>query len=261
MHNRAAAALGLDFVYLPLEVDDPPSFFARFVRAATREIEWRLAGASVTIPHKTAVMNLVDEVDESALSAGAVNTIVIKDGRVIGHNTDVAGAIAPLEKVCSLGDKHFAVIGAGGAARAVVSGLVGRGARVTLFARDVAKARPVGRDLNISVTPLDAIDTSDATVVINTTPVGMRGHSEGHSPVSRAALEGRKVAYDLVYNPLETRFLKDALNCGCVTVNGLEMLVAQAALQFRLWTGRDAPADLMRRAALESIERPRMNAD
>jgi 3-dehydroquinate dehydratase / shikimate dehydrogenase len=253
MHNRAAAALGLDLVYLPMEVDDAAMFFDRFVRRETRDINWPLCGLSVTIPHKTEVVSLLDEVDEAARRAGAINTVVIKDGRTTGYNTDVAGAIGPLEKVCSTGDESFGVVGAGGAARAVVFGLVERGARVTVFARNVARAREFAEELAVPVLPLEALVSSDVSVVINTTPVGMRGHSEGESPVPPDALAGRKIAYDLVYNPLETRFLKDAREKGCLTIDGLEMLVAQAALQFKMWTGRDAPVDLMREAAIEKV--------
>ncbi|HXG93412.1 MAG TPA: shikimate dehydrogenase [Blastocatellia bacterium] len=253
MHNRAFAALGLDFVYLPIEVDDAARFITQFVRPATSEIELNLRGLSVTIPHKTAVMPLLDEIDDTARKVGAVNTIVLDGEKLAGFNTDVAGAIAPLEKMCPLGDESVAVIGAGGAARAVVYGLIERGARVTLFARDVMKARALAESFDVSAFPLDALASSDAQIIINTTPVGMRGHSCGESPIAREWLRGRTLAYDLIYNPLETQFLKDARAEGCAVLSGLEMLVAQAALQFRLWTGQDAPTDLMREAALKKI--------
>ena len=253
MHNAAFHALGLDYVYLPIKVDDLPAFFARFVREESRALDWPLRGLSVTIPYKTDVLPLLDEVDETAAEIGAVNTIVIDGGRLKGYNTDVYGAIAPLENVCALTGESCAVIGAGGAARAVVYGLVRRGARVMFFARDPVKARGLAGAGGIPVYPIEALESSDARVVINTTPVGMRGHDETASPVSRAALKGRLVAYDLVYNPLETKFLKDARAEGCQTIGGIEMLVAQGARQFELWTGGKAPRDLMRDAALERL--------
>ena len=253
MHNRAFADLGLDFVYLPLEVNDPGEFFSRLVRGTTRELDWNLRGLSVTIPHKSAIIPLLDEVDSTARKVGAVNTVVVREDRLIGYNTDVLGAIKPLEKACHLANERCAIIGAGGAARAVIYGLLQRGAHVTVFARYYEKASRLCESMGISALPLESLASNDAAVVINTTPVGMRGHSVGSSPISAAWLRGRSIAYDLVYNPLETQFLKDARARGCQTINGLEMLIAQAALQFELWTGLKAPVDWMRKSAMEKI--------
>ena len=124
---------------------------------------------------------------------------------------------------------------------------------MSLFARDVTRAGVLAERFGVKVFPLEAFSTSDAAVVINTTPVGMRGHDEGSSPVPRDSLRGRRLAYDLVYNPLETQFMIDARGEGCQTIGGLEMLIAQAALQFELWTGRKPPIDLMRAAAVSKI--------
>src|SRR5262249_37220774 len=140
MHNRAFREMGLDFVYLPFEVTDVGEFFRRFVHPTTREIDWRLRGFSVTIPHKTAVMPFLDEIDETARRIGAVNTVVVEGDRLIGYNTDAYGAIAPLAAVTDLQGSRCAVVGAGGSARAVIFGLLERGAQATLFARDPAKA-------------------------------------------------------------------------------------------------------------------------
>ena len=252
MHNRAFAALGLDSVYLPFEVGDVQTFFTRFVRSETREIDWNLRGLSVTVPHKTAVIPLLDELAPVAREVGAVNTVVIADDRLIGYNTDVQGAIKPLEKEPLQGES-CAVIGAGGAARAVVYGLIKRGARVTVFARAPVKASALGERSSVSVLPLEAFSESDAAIVINTTPVGMRGYHEGSSPVPRESLHGRRIAYDLVYNPLDTQFLIDACAEGCRTISGAEMLLAQAVLQFKLWTDQEAPIDAMRQAMLDRL--------
>ena len=248
MHNRASRELGLDFVYLPLEVNDVGEFFRRFVRPATREISWRPRGFSVTIPHKTAVIPFLDELDETARRIGAVNTVVIEGERLIGHNTDAHGAMAPLDAVIDLREARCAVIGAGGAARAVVFGLCERGARVTLFARDPAKAGALAREFNVAVDSIEAIAASDADIIINTTPIGMLSHDEGTSVVPAGVWAGRKIAYDLIYNPRETRFLSEARRQGCLTINGVEMLVAQAARQFELWTGHEPPVEVMRAA-------------
>jgi shikimate dehydrogenase len=255
MHNRAFQAHDIDCVYLPIEVVDLGAFFTRFVRQSSREIEWDLRGLSVTIPHKTKVMRFLDEVDDVARGTGAVNTIVIEERLVKGYNTDVEGAIAPLLRLGSIEGERCAVIGAGGAARAIVYGLLKSGARVAVFARDVGRAKRLADSFGVSVSRLDEIASSGASILINTTPVGMRGHDEGHSPVPCEAFDGRPLAYDLVYNPLETRFLKDATDAGCETVSGIEMLVTQAALQFEMWTGRRPSLDLLREAALEKLSR------
>ncbi len=253
MHNRAFAALGLDFVYLPIEVADAPEFFQRFVHPASRELDWNLRGFSVTIPHKVSVIPCLDELDVFAEKIGAVNTVVLQDSRLIGYNTDVDGAMQPLEQVCALRDQHCAVIGAGGSARAVIYGLLERGARVTVYVRDVERAHTLTENFALELLPLAALAASNAEILINTTPAGMRGHSEGETVVPQSALNNCQVVYDLVYTPLETRLLKEAREAGRLTISGLDMLVAQACLQFQLWTGRKADFELMRRGALEAI--------
>lgn len=198
MHNRAFADLDLDFVYLPFDVEDLAAFFRRLVRQETREIDWNLAGLSVTIPHKRDVIALLDQIDETARRVGAVNTVVISDGRLIGYNTDVPGAMEPLESVVPLAGESCAVIGAGGAARAVIDGLIERGARVQVFARNPEKASEMAGPFAVEVSSIEALESSDAQTVINTTPIGMRGHSEGSSPVPRASLRGRRVATEKI---------------------------------------------------------------
>ena len=253
IHNAAFKSLGLDYVYLPIEVDQVAEFFTRFVRPASREINWSLRGFSVTIPHKTQVLSFLDSVDPTARKIGAVNTVVITDGESTGYNTDVGGALEPLERICALKGESCAVIGAGGAARAVAYGLLDRGARVTLFVRDLEKAKPLEDEFDVTLEPIAGLASSDASIVINTTPIGMRGHSERDSPVPRAFLRNRTAAYDLVYNPIETRFLQDAQSMGCLTISGIEMLVAQAGAQLELWTGKKAPVDIMKDAALMKL--------
>lgn len=249
MHNAAAAALGLDFVYLPIEVADLGDFFEKFVRPSTRQMDWELCGLSVTIPHKSAAMPFLDEVDPVARAIGAINTVVIRGDRLIGHNTDVEGAMRPLRDL-DLRGRSCAVLGAGGAARAITYGLLGRGARVTIFARDVKRAGRLAEEFGVAVRPLDELGSSGAEILINATPVGMRGWAEGQSPIPSSWLSGGEVVYDLVYNPPDTALLKCARAKGCRAIGGLEMLAAQAELQFQMWTGLEPPANLMREAAL-----------
>jgi shikimate dehydrogenase len=122
-----------------------------------------------------------------------------------------------------------------------------------VFARDPVNASALAERFSVRVFPLEAFSQSDAAVVINTTPVGMRGHHEGSSPVPRRSLHGRRIAYDLVYNPLDTQLLIDGRAEGCQTISGTEMLVVQAALQFELWTGQKAPIDAMRQAVMDRL--------
>lgn len=253
MHNAAFAALGLDFAYLPLEVDNLQDFFARLVTPASREFDWDLRGFSVTIPHKVSVIRLLDELDPTARAIGAVNTVLVRNGRLLGYNTDVFGAIEPLRQVAEVKDARVAVIGAGGAARAVIYGLVEAGATVTVFARDAEQGRRLADSFAVASAPIEALDARRTEILINTTPVGMRGTGEDQSPVPAAALRDLQLVYDLVYNPPETRLLKEARAAGCQTLGGLEMLLAQAARQFQLWTERQAPTAVMRRAALEKL--------
>jgi 3-dehydroquinate dehydratase / shikimate dehydrogenase len=253
IHNSAFSALKLDFVYLPIEVDHLGDFFARFVTPSSREMDWNLRGLSVTIPHKVAVMPLLDEVDEVAAAIGAVNTVVVDGGRLLGYNTDASGAMKPLLRALSLKGARCSVIGAGGAARAVLYGLVNQGAEVTVFARDRQKARALADTFQCGLAPLESLERIEADVLINATPIGMQGHSRGHSPVRLAALPPPRVVYDLVYNPLETRLLREARMAGCQTIGGLDMLIDQAALQFELWTGQAPNHDVMREAALKTL--------
>jgi 3-dehydroquinate dehydratase/shikimate dehydrogenase len=251
IHNAAFEAAGMNAVFIPFEVKDAAAFLRRMAHPRTREMNWKLRGLSVTMPHKVAVMEHLDWIDESAREIGAVNTIVVERDALRGYNTDAAGFISPLrEEGLSLRDARCAVIGAGGAARSALWVLQQEGARVTLFARDVEKARPVAEKFGASCELLDGATFSGFDLVVNATPLGTRGEREGETPALSSQLQGARLAYDLVYNPPETRFLREARAAGCEQLNGLQMLVAQAAEQFRLWTGKPAPLEVMKQSAL-----------
>jgi 3-dehydroquinate dehydratase/shikimate dehydrogenase len=233
MHNAAARDLGVDLVYVPFEAEDLATFLA-----GVRSAGWRSRGFSVTNPFKTEALELVDEADALARRAGAVNTIVVDGRRLVGYNTDVEASVAPLEAlVGALEGVRVGVVGAGGAARALVCGLAARGARVAVFARRADRARAVAEPFGATAFGLDAEPSVGLDVLVNATPVGTTGLSEGDSPVPSRWLAGIGVAYDLVYAPERTRFLAEAEAAGCRTLGGLPMLAAQAARQFELWTG------------------------
>jgi 3-dehydroquinate dehydratase / shikimate dehydrogenase len=248
IHNPALQAAGVDGVYLPLEVDDIASFITDFVHPKTKKLDWDLHGLSVTIPHKVSVIPLLDHLDETAKAIGAVNTVVIRGNELHGYNTDVTGAMNALAPLFDVRNARVAVLGAGGSARAICYGLKQRGANITIYARDLAKAQTLADEFGAAAARLDQFDGQagrQAEVVINCTPIGMHGHSEGQSPIAASALQNVKLVYDLIYTPRETALLQAARAQGCQTLDGLAMLVNQAAEQFRLFTGKDAPLEVM----------------
>jgi 3-dehydroquinate dehydratase/shikimate dehydrogenase len=255
MHNAAFAAEGVNGVYLPLEVRDVETFIKRMVHPRTRELDWNLRGLSVTAPHKASVMQLLDWVEPEAKEIGAVNTIVVEGNALHGYNTDVHGLIEPLRKrVGSLTGLSVAVIGAGGAARAAVWALKREQAKVALFARTRPKVELLAQEFGVSFEPVQSAFFRDYDVVINTTPVGS-GELVGRTIAVADQLAGARLVYDLIYNPTETEFLKQARKAGCETLGGLEMLVAQARLQFQLWTGKLPSEALMYDAGLAALRR------
>lgn len=256
IHNAAFKSAALDAVYLPFEVRDLGPFMRRMVHPATREIDWPLRGLSVTTPHKQNVMDYLDWIDPAATDIGAVNTVVIDGKQLKGYNTDALGFISALKtQHPGLHGRRYAVIGGGGAARAAIWALLQEGASVSVFVRDLERAKPLEEIFDVTIADLQSAAFAGFDVVVNTTVLGMSGHQEPHTPANAAQLRGARLAYDLVYNPIETRFLREAEQVGCKTLGGLSMFVAQAAEQFRLWTGREAPSNSMHAAAVEALAR------
>ena len=246
MHNQAFAATGYNGVYLAFRVTDPGTAIKGIAAL-------NFKGVSVTLPHKVAVMEYLDAVDETAARIGAVNTIVNNQGRLIGYNTDGAGALEALRTRTSIKDKSVALIGAGGAARAIGFGLVAAGGRVTILNRTRVSGERLAADLQAQFLPLDKWAPNHYEILINTTPVGMHPETDA-TPIPKADLSKDMVVMDIVYNPLETRLLKEAAAGGCRIINGVDMFVSQGAQQFELWTGKKAPAEVMRKAVLEALK-------
>ena len=215
-------------------------------------MDWNLRGLSITAPHKQTVIEYLDWIDPKAEEIGAVNTVVIDRDRLLGYNTDAAGFIEPLlVRFGSLRDATVAIIGAGGAARAAVYALRQQNASVTLFARDIAKAKPLAQLFSLSCESLSGASFAVYDFVINSTPLGSGAHID-QTPVSGEQLDGVRCVYDLIYNPMETRLMREAGTAGCEILGGLEMLVAQAKLQFELWTGVK-PGSLSIQQALRNV--------
>ncbi|MBI2834650.1 MAG: type I 3-dehydroquinate dehydratase [Acidobacteria bacterium] len=246
MHNAAFASLALEAAYVPLEAADADDFM-KFAAAVG------VVGASITAPFKEELFRRVVTWDPESRRAGAINTVRRHGEGWAGTNTDIAGFLAPLRRRFDVSNTRCAIVGAGGAARAVAIALATEGGHVTVHARDVQKAETVaalvgGRGLALPPPP------GSWDLLVNATPVGTFPRVE-ETPVAAHLLTGGFVC-DLVYNPLDTRLLTEARAAGCGTLGGLEMLVAQAVLQCEWWTGQRPSATLLGEAALGALGVP-----
>lgn len=252
VHNAALAAAGLDAVYVPFRV--PADQLDAFLTQAAR---WPLAGLSVTIPHKEAVLMHCHTQDELVRLIGATNTLAFGPAGVAAFNTDATAAVeslkvgiaetTPPSSGGSLGLKTALVLGAGGAARAVAFGLRREGVEVTIAARTLARGRQIAVDVGCKAIEWSARSRLPYDCLVNTTPVGMHPNVN-ETPFDREHLRPYMVVFDTVYNPENTLLVKQARDAGCRVVTGVEMFVRQAAHQFRIWHGVDAPIDVMREA-------------
>jgi len=250
MHNAAYPETGIDAVFLHMEVRD----LDRFVREFIPQAGLNFGGFAVTMPHKETIIPYLDEIDETARKIGAVNTVKFKGGRLYGYNTDAYGFIEPLKaRYGNLTGARVGILGAGGAARACVYALQQENAVVTIFARNPAKAAPLAEEFGIDVRALPAGDLENIDVLVNTTPLGMKPGQENFTLLKAENLANVKLVYDLITKPAETGLVKEAKKAGITTIGGIEMLVTQGIKQFEIWTGRDAPAEAMRSAAIERL--------
>ena len=238
MHNAAYAALGLDAVFVAFDV--PPDRLASAIGGARA---LGLRQLAVSLPHKQSVMAYLDEIDETARRIGAVNTVTLRAGRLVGSNTDWLGLTRALERETKLEGRRAVVLGAGGTARAAVFGLRAGGAHVTVLNRTPARAEALARELGAEhAGALESLAALEWDVLVNTTSVGLRSDA---SPVPAAALRHGGVVFDAVYEPAETRLLRDARACGARVVAGKWMLVEQALEQIRIWSGKLAPREVL----------------
>jgi shikimate dehydrogenase len=257
MHNAALTEVGLaGWTYTAVPV--PAADLAGTVQQLR---EPGYAGANVTVPHKSAAIEFLDGLTAVAEAIGAVNTIVKQDGRLIGHNTDAAGFLADLQlHGVALAGRTVLVLGAGGSARAVVAACAGVGARVRVLARRPVTAAALASLAPIQVfewTELGLLRASDnCAAIINTTPLGMTPRVGASPWIESVPFPPDAFVYDLVYNPAETRLVRQARAAGLGADTGLGMLVEQGALAFEQWTGRAAPRGTMRRAAEATMRNP-----
>lgn len=282
IHNAALDALAIAGEYRLFDVPEPPNDEPRMTALIDSLRAGIITGLNVTIPHKQVVLSYLDKLTLAAQSIGAVNTIYRIGDRLVGDNTDAPGFLKPLDSYTPhlKDDRTALIIGAGGAARAVAYALNKQGWKLTISARRLQQAQGLTNSLvklqrddesnsksrqdsddrhTIRIVALENIqrvmEWTKVDLVVNTTPIGMTPHEDANPWPDGCDLPPGAIIYDLVYNPAETALLRAAKAAGMEYINGLDMLIEQAALAFECWTGLDAPRDAMRKAASEQLQR------
>ena len=259
MHNAAFEEMGIDYLYVPFRVKKEGVGEAI---AGMRALNIR--GLNVTIPHKVAVIPFLDELDDLAQRIGAVNTIVNDNGVLRGYNTDATGFLqALLERGIEPRGKNVVILGAGGASRAISLILAERGSNLIILNRTLDKAKECAYRISeiyqreAKALKLDrenlARGLSKADILVNATSVGMTPNVD-ETPLSFDLFKPSLIVFDIVYNPIKTRLLREAETAGAETISGLDMLVWQGALAFEKWTGLKAPVKLMREEAIKVLQ-------
>ena len=256
MHNAAFDELGMDYAYVAFNVN--PTELEKAIEGAE---SLNIKGFNVTIPHKIEVMKYLDEIDDVAELIGAVNTIDFKNLK--GYNTDGIGAVRAIEEVTSIKNKNVVIAGAGGASRAISFYIAKYGAdSLTILNRNVDKAQSLARDVSnsglIGDVKSDSINEinaylADADILVDTTPLGMHPHINDQPIATAENMHDELVVFDAVYNPNETVLLKQAIEAGAKPVYGIKMLLYQGAESFKIWTGADAPVDIMEKALKDTL--------
>ena len=260
MHNHVFHKLNMDYCYLPVEVT--PENLGPVFNGLSKI---NTGGFNVTIPHKIAILEYLDEIDPLAQKIGAVNTICLNNGKTKGYNTDGEGFVQSLEKKGNLAvqGKNIFILGCGGAVRAIAMTLAFRGARhIYICNRTQSKAEQLAREINEKIaecaTAVEQVESSitkyldTCDILINGTQLGMHPHTDT-SPLDGSLLFSHLVVADIVYNPLKTRLLQDAEQRGCITVDGLGMLIYQGAAAFSLWTGKTPLISEMKKIAYDLV--------
>ncbi len=246
IHNRAFKETGSSDIYVPFLVDNVEKFFKGFSPY--------FEGLSVTMPFKEDIMAVIDEVDETARKIGAVNTVVRDGEGWKGYNTDCTGAVKALEEHIDLSGKKVLIIGAGGTAKAIGHGVREKGAKITVtYNKNKERGTQLAKELGAEVVNVQDAGEEEVDVLINCSPVGMNPDVEA-TPISSRHLRKGMIVFDSVYNPPETRLIRDAKAAGCIAISGIELFINQAVGQFELWTGQKAPANPMRDVVVKTIE-------
>lgn len=248
MHNAAYQHLGVNYIYVPLTVSDLKG-------AITGIRAFNVRGSSVTMPYKQEVMKYLDRIDPVAKQIGAVNTMLNEKGVLTGYNSDWIGAVEALKEVSTLRNKKVVLIGAGGAARAIAYGLKKNGSKIIIFNRNKGRAGELAKEFGLEFGGgIDDIGKAKSyDIMINATSVGFYPNSDD-SIVGSSGIKGGTVVMDVVFNPIETPFLKLAKAKNCKIVPGYRMLVHQALFQVELYTGKRAPFKIMETALTNGLK-------
>lgn len=239
--------------YEALTIDDQFVFIAAHIKEENLEVAIKgframnIRGITTTLPHKTAIIKYLDEIDDTAKDIGAINTVVNTDGKLKGYNTDWIGIVKPLEKIAPLKNKTVAVLGAGGAARAAVYGISKKGGKVTVFNRTIEKAQKLAEEFHCEYATLDEVEkVKNMDIIFNATSIGLHPNAT-QSPLYKEYITDKHVVFDAIYSPYDTQLLKYAKEKGATGIHGLEMFLHQGLEQFTLYTGQEAPEDAMRK--------------
>ncbi len=247
LHNTAFAADNLDCRYLPFRI--PPDDLKLFAAWCQ---ETGIGGLSVTIPHKEAMLDYIQQAEQAVNGIGALNTVVFRDGEAAGYNTDYRAAMELiLDRVGGdspdvLKGRGVLILGAGGVSRAIAYGLRQRGALVAISSRTQDRADKLARDVGGRSLPWNARYDIRPGILINGTPIGMHPEVDD-TPYAKEKLSDSMLVFDTVYNPEQTLLVKDARQAGCQVITGVEMFIRQAAYQYKLFTGKAPDVELMRK--------------
>ena len=245
VHNRAFQEAGSPDIYVSFLVDNVEKFFNSFKDF--------FSGLSVTMPAKEKIMPLLDRIDETAQKIGAVNTVVKEGSAWVGYNTDCSGAISALEACTSLQGKNVLILGSGGTAKAIGYGVKEKGGKLTVtYNKNKERGESLSKELDCELAHARDAGMRAIDVLINCSPVGMSPNITESPFLARDFKEGM-VVFDSVYNPLETRLLREAKSAGCTVIPGYELFINQAARQFELWTGQSAPINTLREVLLRKL--------
>lgn len=259
MHNAAYKQMGMDYVYVAFKIEKDN--LSHLIESAKT---MGLVGLNVTIPYKTDIIEYLDEVDDTARRINAVNTIRFNDGIAKGYNTDGTGAVKSIEKYTELKNKKVLVLGAGGASKAITFTLLNHGINSLTIAnrsRDNAiqlidnLKKQTGFD-QISYVDIEKADTilEDVDIIINTTPIGMYPNVDADTPIKTEKINENHVVMDIIYNPLETKLLKNATDNGATTISGTNMLINQGITAFEIFTDRTPSYESFEKALLEQLK-------
>jgi shikimate dehydrogenase len=253
MHNATYLIMGIDAHYVPFCIDD--------IESAVGGIRGlNICGVSITIPFKSTVIKYLDAVDESALKIGAVNTIVNRNGKLTGHNTDWLGLTIALKEHMKIEGNTFVILGAGGTARSAVYAVQKEGGIPIILNRTVEKGGELAAEFGCESYHMDNIEKIRADCLINTTPVGMNPDIE-KSLVGSNILTQFGHVMDVIYNPLRTKLLRNAEKAGCTVLSGLDMFVHQGAEQIKIWTGMEPPREFMKEVVFQRLKSGDKNGD